>query len=145
MIARALRVNLNELPADVRARLKADVPGVSVKRTAAQRALERARADAKRESFYTALLLWKLPRPVAEHRFHETRDWRFDYAWVAQRVALEVDGGAFASGRHTRGAGFRRDLEKRNAAVVAGWRVLHVLPEQLTTSVTRALLAEVLR
>lgn len=71
--------------------------------------------------------------PVTEFRFAPPRRWRFDYAWLASKVALEIEGGAFVAGgsRHTRGAGFRADLEKYNVATAAGWRVFRVLPEQL--------------
>lgn len=68
-----------------------------------------------------------IPDPVQEHRFHPSRRWRFDFAWIESRVAVEIDGGTFAhSGysRHTTGVGFRKDCEKLNAATVAGWRVL---------------------
>jgi len=34
---------------------------------------------------------------------------------------------------HVRGAGFERDAEKRNAAVLAGWRVLHFTPRMVKT------------
>ena len=76
-----------------------------------------------------------LPEPVYEHRFHAVREWRFDACWPAWRVALEVEGGVFlkGGGRHNRGAGFRRDLEKYNAAVLEGWALYRCLPEQLCT------------
>jgi hypothetical protein len=74
-----------------------------------------------------------LPVPVPEYHFHPRRRWRFDWAFPDQRVALEVQGGAFllTGGRHTRGAGYRRDLEKFSEAAILGWRVLFVLPEQM--------------
>lgn len=72
-----------------------------------------------------------LPEPVAEYRFHPTRKWRFDYAWPRQKVALEVEGGVWTAGRHTRGSGFLRDMEKYNAAAVRGWRVLRCTPATL--------------
>ena len=71
-----------------------------------------------------------LPMPELEHKFDEHRRWRFDYAWPAQRVALEVEGGAWTGGRHTRGAGFLADIEKYNAANLAGWHVYRCTPEQ---------------
>jgi len=75
----------------------------------------------------------RLPTPTPEFRFHPRRRWRFDWAWPPQKLALEVNGGAFlvTGGRHTRGAGFRRDLEKFSEAAILGWRVLYVLPEHL--------------
>ena len=67
-----------------------------------------------------------LPSPVGELRFHPSRRWRFDWAWPDQKVALEVDGAVFTQGRHTRGAGVEKDMEKLNEAAILGWRVLRV-------------------
>lgn len=74
-----------------------------------------------------------VPRPVAEYRFHPTRRWRFDWAFLDARLAIETEGAAFKAGggRHTRGAGFRADLEKYAEATILGWRVIRVLPEQI--------------
>jgi len=72
-----------------------------------------------------------LPAPEREYRFHTARRWRFDLAWPDLRVAVEVDGGAFAGGRHTRGAGFREDCVKLCEAGALGWRVLRVMPEHV--------------
>lgn len=69
--------------------------------------------------------------PVEEYRFAPPRRWRFDYAWPMQKVALEVEGGVFTRGRHTRGKGFMNDMAKYNAATLAGWRVFRVTPDQL--------------
>lgn len=77
-----------------------------------------------------------LPEPESEVRFHPRRRWRFDYAWPSHRVALEVEGGAFVAGRHTRGAGFRRDVEKYSEAAAMGWLVVRCLPEDLCTART---------
>ena len=71
--------------------------------------------------------------PVPEYRFHPVRRWRFDLAWPALLLAVEVDGGTWVSGRHTRGAGYERDCEKLNAAVLLGWRVLRFTTGQVTS------------
>jgi very-short-patch-repair endonuclease len=75
-------------------------------------------------------LLWQikvagLPIPEREFRFDKIggRRWRFDLCWVAERVAVECEGGTWTGGRHTRGAGFERDCEKQNAATLAGWKL----------------------
>jgi very-short-patch-repair endonuclease len=65
-----------------------------------------------------------LPEPVHEYRFHPSRKWRFDFAWPAAMLAVEVEGGAWIAGRHVRGRGFEADCEKYNKAVLLGWRVL---------------------
>lgn len=72
-----------------------------------------------------------LPEPVHEYRFHATRRWRFDFAWPDQKVALEIEGGVFIQGRHSRGAGMLGDMEKYNAAAADGWRVFRVTPKQI--------------
>lgn len=69
--------------------------------------------------------------PVAEHRFHPTRRWRFDYAWVQHKLALEIEGGIWVGGRHNRATGFVKDVEKYNEAAVLGWRVLRLTPAQV--------------
>lgn len=77
--------------------------------------------------------LWKglgLPEPLPEYRFHPTRKWRFDYAWPDEKVAIEIEGGIWTSGRHTRGSGFSRDMEKYNMAGKLGWRVFRFSPHQ---------------
>lgn len=72
--------------------------------------------------------------PVAEHRFHATRRWRFDWAFLDAKLAVEVEGGSFlpGGGRHTRGAGFVKDTEKYAEALILGWRVLRVTPQQIS-------------
>jgi hypothetical protein len=47
-------------------------------------------------------------------------------------IALEVEGGVWTRGRHTRGKGFLGDMEKYNAAALGGWCVLRVTPDRLT-------------
>lgn len=66
-----------------------------------------------------------LSMPVEEHRFCKRR-WRFDLAWVDRKLAVEIEGGVYSHGRHTRGKGFTRDCAKYNEAVILGWRVLRV-------------------
>lgn len=62
--------------------------------------------------------------PEREHRFHARRKWRFDFAFPELRLAVEVEGGTWSTSRHTTGKGFAGDLEKYNAAAIAGWCVL---------------------
>ena len=63
-----------------------------------------------------------------EHAFAPPRKWRFDLAWPKQRIACEIEGGVWVSGRHTRGAGYESDCEKYSAAAASGWRVIRVTP-----------------
>ena len=77
---------------------------------------------------------------VKEYQFHPTRRWRFDYAVPSRKVALEVEGGAWTGGRHTRAKGFIADMEKYNTAALFGWRVLRVVPDDLLSSTTLQML-----
>jgi hypothetical protein len=72
-----------------------------------------------------------VPCPVFEYRFHSKRKWRFDMAWPDQKVALEVQGGIFSQGRHTRGAALLKEWEKLNTAATLGWRILYCQPNDL--------------
>lgn len=85
-----------------------------------------------------------LPPFVTEHQFHPDRKWRFDFAWLEQKVALEVEGGMWTAGRHSRGSGVVKDIEKYNAAVLLGWRVLRVQPQEICMQETIQMLKTVL-
>ena len=66
-----------------------------------------------------------LSMPVEEHRFCKRR-WRFDLAWPDRKLAVEIEGGTWSHGRHTRGKGFAMDCIKYNEATLLGWCVLRV-------------------
>lgn len=84
--------------------------------------------------------LYHIPTAVAEYRFHESRRWRFDFAWPDHRLALEIEGGVWTRGRHFRGKGAMADMEKYNEATLAGWRVIRVIPSEATSAHTASLL-----
>ena len=93
--------------------------------------------------FRCALTKHWLTHPLEEVKFHPSRKWRFDYAWPDKMVALEVEGGVWTMGRHTRGIGFVRDMEKYNAATLLGWRVLRVPIADLQKESTFCMLADI--
>lgn len=72
-----------------------------------------------------------IEEPEAEFKFHPIRKWRADFAWKKQRLLVELEGGAFTQGRHTRGAGFVKDLEKYNAAVELNYKLLRYIPSKI--------------
>lgn len=76
-----------------------------------------------------------LGMPTSEYRFAPPRRWRFDWCWPYHHIAVEVEGGVWRGGRHTRGAGYIRDMQKYNAACLGGWRVLRYTPQQFTQGV----------
>ena len=68
----------------------------------------------------------KLPAPQREYLFHSTRKWRFDFAWPKIKFAVEVEGGTWSQGKHSRGLGFREDCIKYGEAMLLGWSVYRV-------------------
>jgi hypothetical protein len=84
-----------------------------------------ASAAALLEQAFLAVKPW-FGLPEREVAVCAERDWRFDYAWPARKVAVELDGGRWevAGGRHAGDP----DYEKMNAAVLLGWRLIRVTP-----------------
>lgn len=68
---------------------------------------------------------------VREFRFYEKRKWRFDFAIVEKMIAIEIEGGVWTNGRHTRGKGFTNDCEKYNMATELGWKVFRYTSDQI--------------
>jgi very-short-patch-repair endonuclease len=60
---------------------------------------------------------------MREFRFCD-RKWRFDFAIPSHKIAIEIEGGLYIGGGHSRGKGYEANLEKYNTAVKMGWRVL---------------------
>lgn len=61
-----------------------------------------------------------------EYRFHTERRWRFDRCHITAKVAIEIDGGVWTGGRHTRPIGYTNDCIKLNAAALLGWTVFRL-------------------
>ena len=59
-------------------------------------------------------------------------------------VALEVEGGIWTGGRHTRAAGFSGDMEKYNAMACRGILLLRTTPDMLLKTETFELLKQAL-
>lgn len=108
-----------------------------------QRQQHQAGADAQLLVYQCSLL--KLPAPVFEHQFHPTRKWRFDVAWMDAKLAVEIDGGGWIQGRHSRGSGMEQDAEKNAEALLHGWRVFRCSPKQVKSGQTVAWLERAFR
>ena len=71
----------------------------------------------------------EIPACVREHRFAPPRRWRFDFAWPDHLFAVEIEGMGRADGglaAHRTRAGFLKDAEKYERAMILGWRVYRV-------------------
>jgi len=76
-----------------------------------------------------------LPHPVREYRFNPDHKWarcrRIDFFFPGHNLAVEIEGGAYSQGRHTRGCGFIADMEKYNEFVMQGFSLLRFTPDQV--------------
>jgi very-short-patch-repair endonuclease len=66
-----------------------------------------------------------------EFEFHPKRKWRADFHLVGKKILVEVEGGIWSRGRHTRGKGYIGDMEKYNAATMMGFQVLRFSTDQV--------------
>ena len=76
---------------------------------------------------------------LREFKFQADRRFRFDFAFVPQLVAVEIDGAV-----HRIKKRFFSDREKRNLAVLGGWSVLHAGPDQVRSGEALDLLLRML-
>lgn len=108
-----------------------------------------AEAAAKRRALEDKLAqhihAWGLPTPEREYRFHSTRGWRFDFAFVGFMVAVEVEGITPTGGRHQQVAGFESDAEKYAEAAAAGWVVLRFTGRQVRSAYAVRMIEQVLQ
>lgn len=74
-------------------------------------------------------------RVVKEYTFDEElyigenrkrRAWRFDYALLNPKIAIEVEGGIYTKGRHIQPTGYLNDIQKYNRATALGWKVFRI-------------------
>lgn len=66
-----------------------------------------------------------------EFKFHPQRRWRADFRITGYPVLVEVEGGTWSNGRHSRGSGFAKDCEKYNAAAKLGYFVIKGTTDQV--------------
>ena len=78
-----------------------------------------------------------------QHRFHPTRQWRFDMARPDLKLAVEVDGlrapwmyksengKKHHPGDHRSVEGVTKGCERAAEAMILGWRILRVTPAQV--------------
>lgn len=60
--------------------------------------------------------------------FNPRRQWRFDFAWPFEKLAIEVQG--FGPG-HNSYKGMSNDYEKHNNAILLGWKILFFMAHDL--------------
>lgn len=96
------------------------------------------------ETLYQHIKLVGLPEPEREYRFAPPRRYRADFAYPERKLLIEVEGGVWTRGRHTRGAGFTEDAKKYNIATVLGFRVLRFTGEMINDGSALGVIEKVL-
>jgi len=80
--------------------------------------------------FLLQIKMLKLPIPSTEFKFDEKRKWKFDFAYIYSKIAIELEGGTRKNGRHNRPEGYAKDCEKYNQAQFLGWQVYRFVNAQ---------------
>lgn len=83
------------------------------------------------ETLWYQIRVAGLPIPIREYRFCMTRKYRADFAWPAEMLIVECEGGTWSRGRHVTGAGFSADCEKYNLAALLGFRILRFTSKEI--------------
>ena len=68
-----------------------------------------------------------------EFKFCESRKWKADFHILESKLLVEVEGGIWSGGRHTRGSGYIKDLEKYNEVSKLGYTLLRFSTEQVVS------------
>jgi len=74
--------------------------------------------------------------PINNYEFHATRKWRFDFAWVTHKIAVEIQG---MGPGHCSLPGMTKDHLKHMAATIDNWKIIYLtttllLPENESAS-----------
>lgn len=102
------------------------------------------------DSFVLLVKAHGLPVPETEVVFAPPRRWRADYLWREPRkVIVEREGGLWSKGRAGRAHGMPssilRDMERSNAAQLAGFLYFRYTPQQLDSGDAVIEIAKVLK
>jgi hypothetical protein len=95
------------------------------------------------KEFFAKMLKAAFPDAVAEYKFHPTRRWRLDWFLPSVNVGIEIEGGIWIRGRHTRPVGFLRDIEKYNAVALMGIKLYRINHQDLKSA--KAIMAHIER
>lgn len=80
-----------------------------------------------------AFQLKQVKAPLFERQFRITPERKFkaDFYFPVGRVVVEVEGGGYINGRHSRGAGMESDAEKSALIAQMPARLIRVTPSQV--------------
>lgn len=87
----------------------------------------------KTRSLLLQIKSFGLLAPETEFKFHPKRRWRFDMAYPDIKLAIEIEGGIWINGRHSRGKGFENDCIKYQEAMLLGWDIYRTTYGMITS------------
>lgn len=98
------------------------------------------------------LLAWQikaagLPEPVRQYLYALPRRFRADFTWLLPPplgLLVEVQGGIYNRRAHGSISGILEDIDRLNAATLAGWRLLRVTPDMVKDGRALALIERAL-
>jgi hypothetical protein len=61
---------------------------------------------------------------VYEYKFDLLRKFKFDYANLRLKIAIEMEGGIYTGTGHAKTGRYLKDMEKYNMASIKGWIIL---------------------
>lgn len=148
-MSRALK--LSDIPLALRRQIK-KAAAKQGKELTPEQIIRRAKLEKQREEARKRAAEFKrlcaeagLPLPAQEFKFAAPeRKWSADFAWPEEKVLLEVEGGAWSGGRHTRGSGYLEDMSKYNNAALRGYRLFRCTPQKLCNPETIELVKKAL-
>lgn len=79
---------------------------------------------------------------LQEFRFNSVRKFKFDYAHLKLKIAVEMEGGIYQGTGHAKIGRYLSDMEKYNDAQIRGWIVLryaHGQEKLITNDIKRAI------
>lgn len=82
-------------------------------------------------NFAAILKEWKVPYQH-DYKFCPPRRFMLDFAIIAPRVGIEIEGITAKGGRHQRFMGYMKDCEKYNLALSLGWKIYRIPSVWLT-------------
>jgi very-short-patch-repair endonuclease len=109
-----------------------------VERLLVERVSKGVTGSALEDRFVRLIVRAKLPEPVRQFEVRDDQGRfiaRLDFAYPAARIAIEIDGFAFHSGRRA----WQKDLVRQNALVDARWVVLRFTKLDITSESARTI------
>jgi very-short-patch-repair endonuclease len=96
---------------------------------------------------FTLAAQWQadhLPPCEREFQFHPERKFRLDFAIPRIKFGVEIEGGLWVNGAHSRPSGILRDMEKGNLLTLLGWSTLRYSASQVRSGAAIREIAEYL-